>query len=77
MLIKICGITNSGDARDAVAAGATALGFNFYSKSPRYVTPEALAEWIGEVPSGVLRVGVFVNASAAEVSKCVEMCRLD
>ena len=77
MLIKICGITSAGDARDAVEAGADALGFNFYPKSPRYITPEALAEWVDEVPAGVLRVGVFVNSSAEEVARCVAMCRLD
>ncbi len=77
MLIKICGITNAGDARDAVEAGATALGFNFYEKSPRYVAAADLARWIGEVPVSVLRVGVFVNAAAEEVVRTVELCGLD
>lgn len=83
MLIKVCGITSAGDARDAVAAGATALGFNFYDRSPRFVDPAVLAEWIGEVPGlneqgePVLRVGVFVNEDAARVAAIVERCRLD
>ncbi|HZO54662.1 MAG TPA: phosphoribosylanthranilate isomerase [Bryobacteraceae bacterium] len=77
MLIKICGITNAADARDAVAAGATALGFNFYEKSPRYIRPEALSEWIGEVPAQVLRVGVFVNMAADEVADVMARCRLE
>jgi phosphoribosylanthranilate isomerase len=60
-----------------VEAGATALGFNFYEKSPRYIAARELAGWIGEVPAGVLRVGVFVNTGAGEVARVVEQCRLD
>jgi len=77
MLIKVCGITAPEDARDAALAGATALGFNFFPKSPRYVAAAELATWIGEVPEGVLRVGVFVNAAADEVRRAMELCRLD
>lgn len=60
-LIKICGITNLADARAALAAGASALGFNFHPSSPRFVTPEAAREIIAQLPAGVLAVGVFVN----------------
>ncbi|MBK7927962.1 MAG: phosphoribosylanthranilate isomerase [Bryobacterales bacterium] len=83
MLIKVCGITSVEDARAAVDAGATALGFNFFAKSPRFVEPEALAAWVDEAPGvteagePVLRVGVFVNESAARVAEVVEQCRLD
>jgi len=83
MLIKVCGITSVEDARSAVDAGATALGFNFFAKSPRFVEPEALAEWVDEAPrlneggEMVVRVGVFVNESAARVAQVVERCRLD
>jgi phosphoribosylanthranilate isomerase len=59
MILKVCGITNQEDADVAVDAGATAIGFNFYSKSPRYLTWEQ-ASGI-RTPIGVLRVGVFVN----------------
>jgi phosphoribosylanthranilate isomerase len=61
MMVKVCGITNREDAIAAVEGGASAIGFNFYPKSPRYVTPEKAAE-IGEsLPAGVLKVGVVVG----------------
>lgn len=60
-LIKICGITNVADAQAAVAAGAGALGFNFYKPSPRYVTPEKVREITEQLPGSVFTVGVFVN----------------
>jgi phosphoribosylanthranilate isomerase len=46
-LIKVCGITREDDAAVAVEAGANALGFNFYQRSPRYVTPERAREIAG------------------------------
>ena len=71
MMVKVCGITNQADA-DA-AAGAGALGFNFYRPSPRYVDPESAAAIV--TPAGVLRVGVFVNEPrAVEIAR---QARLD
>lgn len=76
-VIKICGITTPQDAQDAVAAGATALGFNFYPKSPRYVSVDRAREIVRTVPDGVLKVGVFVNASAEELSAARVAVQLD
>jgi len=69
--IKICGLTREEDVQAAVAAGADAVGFVFYPKSPRYVTPQRAAELIALLPPFVTAVGLFVNASAEEVAATV------
>ncbi|WP_426105032.1 phosphoribosylanthranilate isomerase [Massilia sp. TSP1-1-2] len=65
--IKICGLTRPEDVRAAVAAGADALGFVFYPKSPRFVTAAQAGALMAEVPPFVSTVALFVNASAREV----------
>ena len=67
--IKICGITNVDDALAAVAAGADALGFNFYKPSPRYVSPQTTRDIVAKLPLSVLTVGVFVNEELQSVRK--------
>lgn len=67
MRIKICGITNSIDARRAIAAGADFLGFNFYSGSPRYVTPAKARRIVKKLPKKSVAVGVFVNEPEEKV----------
>ncbi len=69
--VKICGITNEEDALAAVEAGADALGFNFYGKSPRCVTAREARRIIEQLPARVLCVGVFVNEEAEEVRRIV------
>jgi phosphoribosylanthranilate isomerase len=68
-IVKVCGITCEEDARVAVEAGANALGFNFYPKSPRYITPERAAQLIERVPGEYLRVGVFVGGTGIPAHK--------
>ena len=61
MILKICGITRLTDARHALEHGATALGFVFWPRSPRFVAFEQAEAIISELPSFVTTVGVFVN----------------
>lgn len=74
--VKICGITNLEDALDAVEAGADALGFVFYEKSPRYVTVDTVREIVSKLPPFVERVGLFVNCKANEVNQIMRDCNL-
>lgn len=74
MKIKICGITNQEDAAAAVAAGADALGFIMYRKSPRFVEPAVARAIITGLPPFVLAVGVFVNETADRVRGLVDEC---
>jgi len=75
MILKICGITNSADALAAILGGATAIGFNFYPRSPRYISPERAAEIA--TGAGVRRVGVFVNETRERVAEIARIARLD
>ena len=70
--VKICGITNLEDARSAVDAGADALGFVFFSSSPRSVDAETAAEIIRKLSPFITTVGVFVDESdkIKEIVEC-------
>jgi len=74
MKIKICGITNAEDANVAVTAGADALGFVMYRKSPRFVEPAAARAIVASLPPFVLPVGVFVNEEAKRVRSLMDEC---
>lgn len=66
--VKICGITNPEDAEMCIAAGADALGFNFYSGSKRFIDLADARPWLKDVSSTVLRVAVMVNPTLEEAS---------
>lgn len=68
VLVKICGITREVDARDAVACGASAIGFIFWPTSPRFVDPYRARRIARVVPAFVTPVGVFVNQPADYVN---------
>jgi phosphoribosylanthranilate isomerase len=74
--VKICGITNLEDALTALEAGADALGFVFYEKSPRYVEPRAAQAIIEQLPKAIEKVGVFANASAETVKVAAAIANL-
>ena len=63
--VKICGITHLADALLAAELGADALGLNFYEKSPRALDLAHDGKWLRQLPAGVRRVGVLVNAPFA------------
>jgi len=65
--IKICGVTNTRDARACVAAGADMVGLNFYPRSPRYIEPKVAQQIVEAIPHSVQTVGVFVDAPADEI----------
>jgi len=75
-LVKICGITNPGDARVAADAGADAVGFIF-ADSPRCVDAEEAHRISIALPANVIKVGVFVDEEPAEILRISREVRLD
>jgi phosphoribosylanthranilate isomerase len=75
--VKICGITNWPDAQRAIEAGCDAIGFNFYRRSPRYITPQAAAAIRSRMPRDIAAVGVFVNEAPARVAEIARTIHLD
>lgn len=74
--IKICGITNLEDALTAVDAGADALGFVFYDKSPRNITPAHVQAITGRLNPSVEKVGLFVNQDEDKICAVAEQAGL-
>jgi len=75
--IKICGITNYEDAQNSEDLGADFLGFNFYSKSPRYIDYMDAKDIIHKLNGKSKIVGVFVNETIDNIKKIGKMCSLD
>ena len=75
--VKICGLTTPEAVSAAVSAGAAYLGFNFFAKSPRYVSPQQAAVLAGNVAPGVAKVALTVNADDAFLEQIFEQMPLD
>jgi phosphoribosylanthranilate isomerase len=75
--IKICGITNLEDALASLFSGADAIGFVFYKKSPRYISPLKARNISHILPKKIIRVGVFVDEDIKTVKKISRFCGLD
>jgi phosphoribosylanthranilate isomerase len=76
VLVKICGITRAEDAEAAVAAGAGAIGFVFWPKSPRFIDPHRARRIASRLPPFVTAVGVFVNQPLDYVRGVASLVRL-
>jgi len=75
--VKICGLSTQEAVAAAVAGGARYLGFVFYPPSPRAVTPEQAAVLCASVPSGIQKVGLFVDADDATIAATLHAAPID
>ncbi|MGE0608566.1 MAG: phosphoribosylanthranilate isomerase [Pirellulales bacterium] len=74
--IKICGVTSVEDAQMVAAAGADAIGLNFYPPSPRYLDTETATAIAASIPGDIARVGVFVDAQRGDMRRLAHLLRL-
>ena len=77
MMVKICGITNREDAHAAAESGASALGFNFWRHSPRYISPTGASLITEKLPDTILKVGVFVDETPDVILRISLRANLD
>ena len=77
MWIKICGITNLADALCGIESGADALGFVFYPKSPRYISPQNAQKIAQQLPLHVKKIGLFVEVAPNEINLTCKLAQMD
>jgi phosphoribosylanthranilate isomerase len=75
--IKFCGMTNLDDCKKAVDLSVEFIGFVFYNKSRRYITPLETRRIIEKLDDSVSTVGVFIGETDEEIEKIVDYCDLD
>lgn len=75
--VKICGVTSVDDARLVVSAGADAIGLNFFASSKRFCAPDVAQRIVDALPTGICKVGVFVNATRDEIRQAASALSLD
>jgi phosphoribosylanthranilate isomerase len=75
--VKICGLKTPQDIAAAAEAGAAYIGFNFFAKSPRSVTPQEAAALAVEAPIGMCKVALVVNADDAMLDEIISVVPLD
>jgi len=77
MQLKVCGITNTETIRALIPLRVARLGFIFYHRSPRFVYAKLIEQGLNEIPAGIRKTGVFVNAEVAEIEQILESYHLD
>jgi phosphoribosylanthranilate isomerase len=75
--IKICGVTNAGDAKTCVELGAQMIGLNFYPQSPRYIEPKVARQIVEALPTHIDAAGVFVSGNADEIRRTANAATVD